>query len=481
MSTNIQDVIARLLGQPSSIFGGSQAQQNTMGPTWPTANDFGMSDPNVATPPEDFIASPNPSQPLPPEVRMEGYRRFLTNFTYGLGSGLTAATQNPVGRGLRTQAGMGAILQQPMVLQKAKEAMAQQKREEDMRKAQILAGILGQQQQQANQAKTQQLQQDQFDLAKTNTLADNARADKIDSENRAAQAEALKAKKAEEAAGIEVPGSRVTVLKDGKPTESWHVRITDPETGVVRTETKYGDQVYEKDAAAKSLQNDDYVLKNGQKATLSFDPTPTPQRPAGTYYDTSGKDVTEQVAGKYHVPPSTSGTATADSSSYKFHVAEVDKRAKPLDDAASRFSRLQDTISQGTAQADALVAPELLTVMAGGSGSGLRINEAEINRVQGGRPMIAQLQAKLRAWIGTDQKTAINFGADERKAIQDIMGIVGGKLKAKQDALTAASEVISREGATDQERKTALANLDKTLRAIDSGPTVAAPKKNPFK
>ncbi len=144
MSSNLQDEIARLLGQPASIFGG-QAPQPPQGQQWPQANDFGISDPSVATPPEDFIASPNPSKPLPSSVRNEGYRRIITDFTYGLGSGLSAASQNPTGRALRTDAGIGAILQQPMVLQKAKEALAQQKQEQDMRKAQMLISILGQQ------------------------------------------------------------------------------------------------------------------------------------------------------------------------------------------------------------------------------------------------------------------------------------------------------------------------------------------------
>lgn len=183
--------------------------------------------------------------------------------------------------------------------------------------------------------------------------------------------------------------------------------------------------------------------------------------------NTGAFSIDEGVA--YEKPASSNPANTADSTSYKFHVAEIDKRAKPLDDAATRFSRLQDTINQGTAQADALVAPELMTVMAGGSGSGLRINEAEINRVQGGRPMVAQIESKLRRWMGTDQKSAIDFGPEERKAINDLLGIVGNKLKQKQEALTNASAIVSGEDTNDQQRRKALADLDSRLRDIDSG------------
>ena len=77
-------------------------------------------------PAEDSIVSPNPAQPNPEQVRMEGYRRLLTNFTYSLGSGLEAANANPRGRGQRTQAGMGAILQVPQKIQDARQAYALQ-------------------------------------------------------------------------------------------------------------------------------------------------------------------------------------------------------------------------------------------------------------------------------------------------------------------------------------------------------------------
>jgi hypothetical protein len=60
-----------------------------------------------------------------------------------------------------------------------------------------------------------------------------------------------------------------------------------------------------------------------------------------------------------------------------------------------RFGRLRDTLNQKSPQADALVAPELLTVIAGGQGSGLRMNEAEIARSVGGRSHLEDLKAAL--------------------------------------------------------------------------------------
>lgn len=177
MSTNLQDVLMR------ALMGGGQPQAPQQ-PTWPQANDFGMSDPSVHTPPEDFIVSPQPSQPRPAETRMEGYRRLLTNFTYTLGAGLEAASANPTGRAQRTQAGMGAILQMPQKLQAIQEAKQiaeqQRQRQEQVQTAQT-ANILSEiQNRRATLAETQRLRSIEEGRAATdaaNITADNTRQD----------------------------------------------------------------------------------------------------------------------------------------------------------------------------------------------------------------------------------------------------------------------------------------------------------------
>ena len=443
-----------------SLLGGNRtASPLSMGQAPPS--NLGLHELQNATPmrPEDLVVSPNPSMPHPPDQRMEGYRRMFTDFTYSLGSGLAAATANPRGRGLRTQAGMGAILQMPKILQDQLEA---KKIAEDQRKlttATALSGILNQQSEIQNRNRTYELtqqlrtiEQQRADQEAQNLKADNNRAD---------------AEAAAKAKGYSKVSTETTAdgVFDVFAPNNWDGKDTS-----VIVKYKIGD-VPDKEKTPKSLQNEEFTLKDGTHQVLSFDPTPTLKRPAGTYLNVKGQDVTEQVVGKYKAPAAPS--STEDSSSYKFHRSELDKRSKPIDDSAGRLGRLIDTLGQQTAQSDALIAPELLTVMAGGMGSGLRINEAEINRVQGGRPMIAQIQAKVRSWLSTDQKKAINFAPDERNAINQLIGIVSTKIQSKQDALTYAGEVIGREGTTDQQRKTALSELDKQLRAIDSGKVLA--------
>lgn len=122
MSTPFDQVLAQFLGQqrptpvtpnPASNLGLPGGYGN------PALQDQPSTEP---LPPEDFIVSPNPNQPRTADQRMEGFRRLLTNFTYSLGSGLSAASAGGHGKGLRTAAGIGATLQVPEALRKAQEA-----------------------------------------------------------------------------------------------------------------------------------------------------------------------------------------------------------------------------------------------------------------------------------------------------------------------------------------------------------------------
>jgi hypothetical protein len=435
----------------TSLLTGQGPSPLAMGTGVDAAQDFGANGPQPAeTPmrPEDLIASPNPSQPHPADLRMEGIRRMLTDFTFSLGSGLSAASANPRGRAQRNQAGAGAILQAPEFLRKAQEAQQAQADQQKLGLAQLILQKRQQDQTAANQAatlaETQRLRATEEQNAQTqrdNMLADNARADAI----------------AQQPKTQDYPAGSLIVTRDAKGNEISRETVPAKEPNP---------------AQPKSLQNDEYLLKDGTHPVLSFDPTPTPQRPAGTYLNVNGQDVTQLVVGKYK-PPAATNTASSETASYKYHSDKLLALAKPVDDAANRSQRLSDNLNLHTAQADTILAPELLTVTSGGLGSGLRINEAEINRVQGGRPMIAQLQAKWRQWLGTDQKTAINYGHEERQAMADIVNLVNDKLTAKQQALSYFGDLNSQDKVTEQQRRTGLSDLEKQLRAVDQGKILA--------
>ena len=152
--------------------------------------------------------------------------------------------------------------------------------------------------------------------------------------------------------------------------------------------------------------------------------------------------------------------------SYQYNNAELDKIRKPIDDAVSRLGRLTDTIAQGTPQADALIAPELLTVMAGGQGSGLRMNEAEIARIVGGRSNWESLKASINKWQ-LDPNAARSITQAQDQQIKALVGAVRTKLLAKQKILDDASGgLLDAEDVKDHRRM--VADTRKKLSAVDT-------------
>jgi hypothetical protein len=153
--------------------------------------------------------------------------------------------------------------------------------------------------------------------------------------------------------------------------------------------------------------------------------------------------------------------------SYQFNSAQLDKVGQPIEQALTRFGRLQDTLNQATPQADALVAPELLTVMAGGQGSGLRMNEAEIARVVGGRSNFESLKAALNKWQ-LDPSKALSITPSQRQQIRGLMNEVQGKLLRKQNILDQARQDLINADNPIEHRKV-LAGARQQLTAIDEG------------
>jgi hypothetical protein len=153
--------------------------------------------------------------------------------------------------------------------------------------------------------------------------------------------------------------------------------------------------------------------------------------------------------------------------SYQYNSTALDKQATPIDATVVRLSRLQDTLNQNTPQADALVAPELLSVMSGGQGSGLRMNEAEISRVVGGRSNWESLKASINKW-STDPKTANSITTAQRQQIRALVATVGQKLSAKKAVLDGAQQDLINANDVSQHRQV-VAGARTKLSAIDEG------------
>jgi hypothetical protein len=176
----------------------------------------------------------------------------------------------------------------------------------------------------------------------------------------------------------------------------------------------------------------------------------------------------EVVAYQRSIAPSTAmaGTNRSDKS-YQYSNGELDKLEAPIASAVQRLGRLQDTLDQKSPQADALIAPELLTVMAGGQGSGLRMNEAEIYRIVGGRSKWQSLQASINQWA-TDPKAARSITAEQDTQIRSLVSAVNDKLIAKSKALQDARDALLNSDDPQVHRR-AVNDARQRLLGIDSG------------
>ena len=162
--------------------------------------------------------------------------------------------------------------------------------------------------------------------------------------------------------------------------------------------------------------------------------------------------------------------------SYTFNSARLDKARTPIADQVTRLDRLVSTINQETPQADALIAPELLTVVAGGMGSGLRLNEAEISRVIGGRSKLESLKAALNKWQ-LDPTKALSVTPEQRGEIRALIAEVGQRARAKLSTLDSATQALVDADSVEDQRKI-VANALKDLETAGAPPEAKAEGKS---
>lgn len=151
--------------------------------------------------------------------------------------------------------------------------------------------------------------------------------------------------------------------------------------------------------------------------------------------------------------------------SYKTESSRIDKIAGPVEGAVQRMGRLVDTLDQKNPQSDSLIAPELMVVMAGGAGSGIRINDAEIKRVAGGETQATALKAYMNKWSLDPNHPQIP--EPQRSQIYSLIGVVRGKLHKKVDAIGDARDVIADTNSSIDAHRQATKKLQKALSDID--------------
>lgn len=159
---------------------------------------------------------------------------------------------------------------------------------------------------------------------------------------------------------------------------------------------------------------------------------------------------------------------------YQFNVKELDTERKPLEATMQKISAGMSNINLNSAQADAFLAPQILTLSAGGAGSGLRMNEAEINRVLAGRTTWEAIQAAANKYRLDPQHAQIPV--EQRQAMKDILDAAMQKGTLKSSVISWADQQLINNDDVKAQR-TAVATARQLLTAIDEGKKVQRNKK----
>ena len=175
-----------------------------------------------------------------------------------------------------------------------------------------------------------------------------------------------------------------------------------------------------------------------------------------------------EMARKQDTRPPASDTASNNrlDRSYQYNATALTNERKPVEAQMTRISSALSNLNLQSPQADAVLAPQVLTISAGGIGSGIRMNDAEISRIIGGATVWTQLQTKINKF-STDPAHAA-FTPEQRGQMAAILQAANQKGQMKQQILEQGDQALI--GATDVNgHRSAVADTRKLLDAVDQG------------
>lgn len=155
--------------------------------------------------------------------------------------------------------------------------------------------------------------------------------------------------------------------------------------------------------------------------------------------------------------------------SYQFNAKELDEERKPLEATMSKISAATSNIDLKSPQADALLAPQILSLAAGGTGSGLRMNEAEIARIVGGRTVWESIKASANKW-STDPSHPQIPEAQRTQMVQ-ILQAAAQKGTLKSSILEWGDQALVNSDDPKEQRQI-VATARKLMTAVDEGKRV---------
>jgi hypothetical protein len=252
----------------------------------------------------------------------------------------------------------------------------------------------------------------------------------------------------------------VIVDEDGNP----HPAVQDEETGAVRDANGLPverPKMWEKPAAVKTdkLSEPEQAIQDEIAANpLTY--------PGGNIASNRAKARLALKTAEANAGRGPKNNDARNDRSYTFNAKELDNERKPLEATMAKISSATSNIDLKNPQADALLAPQILSLAAGGPGSGLRMNEAEISRILGGRTEWESLKAATNRW-STDPSHPAIPEAQRAQMIQILQAAQGKGVEKNEVLQWADSALIDADDPTTHRQIVAQAR--KFLNAIDEG------------
>jgi hypothetical protein len=121
-------------------------------------------------------------------------------------------------------------------------------------------------------------------------------------------------------------------------------------------------------------------------------------------------------------PKADNGAAEYKAEQQRIHAYDVatrvlDKIEEPTREHVKKLNSLGVALNQMTPQADAIIAPLVIGATISGMGTGFRMTQGEINKVEGARSGWENLKAKLQHW-DTDPSQALLITDDQRALLR---------------------------------------------------------------
>ncbi len=146
---------------------------------------------------------------------------------------------------------------------------------------------------------------------------------------------------------------------------------------------------------------------------------------------------------------------------------QMDVIAKPVTELSARLSRFNETMAAGGGIAHAVAVPEFLTIMAGGTGTGLRMTDTELNRIFGGTTKRGEMKNLIEKWMGDESSGNLLLTPEQQHQMTELVKKLQQKAQWKQELIDMTRDRMPGASVTEQQRainfaKAEIARIDKT-------------------